>query len=613
MELQALRVENFRCYEEATLEFDRDLLLITGSNDGGKSALLNAVQLFLESRPKVEETDFRLIDPDKDKRKKEIILTGTLRDEDEICEVRRIFYGEDEDIDDRYEVKKSVPKDDELRWLLENFNDTNELSAVEGKEKMVALGFAKEDLASTKGERYEQLQEFASRQPRKDEWKEERSPSLPGVEHYTSESLDDPVRDVEKFLKKAVEGQVRSVKSDDDSYRAVEDTIRKTGNAELERLKNVFSRYDYSEEETGLDARIDIDIIKGLSIDRLNVHQGGKPMPIRKMGAARRRKLLLALHEWQLESLQETDDPTPLVLLYDEPDTHFDYEAQRKLFGILRQLADEESVQVVVATHSLNLIDSVRIDSIAYLKQKDEGRDVACAEIERLKDWGEIHEIARELGLRNHIVLNACLLCAEGPTENVVIPRLYALDRDGRSLQSIGVEMLVEAQDGKSYSWSLCKHALKNGKQAFLLLDEDTRTAEARPINGSAIADFNEEVGQDLIAEGENLVYLGDDELEDLFDDATLVASLERYYRKQRGDGAEMPDFPAFVEDARASEKGISKFFEDEAGPDCHMDFSKPEFGRCLVETIEEDPEQYPIPDPICEAFDTLEAYVDSR
>jgi predicted ATP-dependent endonuclease of OLD family len=331
------------------------------------------------------------------------------------------------------------------------------------------------------------------------------------------------------------------------------------------------------------------------------------------MGAARRRKLLLALQEWQLESLRSSEEPASLVLLYDEPDTHFDYEAQRKLFDILHELSEEDGdVQVIVASHSLNLIDSVEIDGIVYLDRDTDENDVIRTQVQRLKEWSEIHGIARKLGLRNHIVLNACILCAEGKTEQRLIPELYRLDR-GRSLPSIGVEMVQGPEGGADSAWRLCREVLRNNRDAFLILDSDAKqSGTGNTIDADAISSFNDQFEEEVITSDENLVYLGEKEIEDLFEDRTLAEAFKRYLMDDIGEEIdEDEDVTTVIDQARDHTDGLCGGLEKEVHQRTTTGLSKPVFCEHLIDIIQEDPDTHPIPDEISQAFDLLDEYVD--
>jgi len=608
MEIRRLRIQNFRCYEDAVIELDRSLLLITGSNDGGKSALLRAIELFLYTRAKPDDADFRSLDPKGEDAADEIRIIAHVELEEEVKKIRRRFSIENGNLEWSYQEEREVPEDDKLQKELSTFK--RERSAAEQRAYLEELGFEK--FGSNKDKRYQQLLDHADGAPSEMAWVEMSTPDLPDAHRYISEEMGDPVKDVQKFLKSAVEDRVREIKQSGGEYARVERKIEQTGNEELGVLEDVFSRYDYGEEETQLEANLDFDLLKGLSLNALNVRQGGNVRPIAKLGAARRRKLLLALQEWRLESLRSSDEPTSLVLLYDEPDTHFDYEAQRKLFGILRELAQQEGVQVIVATHSLNLIDSVEVGDIVYLDQDTDENDVIQAHIRRLAEWDEIHDIARKLGLRNHIVLNACILCTEGKTEERLIPELYRLDR-GRSLASIGVELVQGSDRGDDAAWRLCKHVLRNHRDAFLLLDSDAREPGCgNTIDLEAIEAFNEHEGEELVARDKNVVFLGEKEIEDVFADQTLAAAFERYLCEDVGEqSGDEEDAEAIVSECRTHADGLCAGLQKEVYQRTETSFSKTSFCDHIIDVIREDPGAHPIPDEITEAFDLLDKYVD--
>jgi predicted ATP-dependent endonuclease of OLD family len=608
MKITRLRIQNFRCYNDTDIELDRPLLLITGSNDSGKSALLSAIEMFLYSRAKPDDADFRSLDPEGENSADEIRIIAQVEDQGGSRKIQRRFWKEDSELEWVYEIEKEVPKDDDLQEALENFTDWK---ADPQREFLGDLGF--EEFGSNQDKRYQQLRDYVAEAPSEMDWIEKSRPDLPDVNRYMSEEMGDPVKDVQKFLKDAVEDRVQEVKQEGGEYARTEREIEERGNAELDVLEEVFSRYDYAEEETQLEPNLDFDLLKGLSLEALNVRQNGNVRPIGQLGAARRRKLLLALQEWRLESLRTSDEPSSLVLLYDEPNTHFDYEAQRKLFDILHQLSEEPGdVQVIVASHSLNLIDSVEIDGIVYLDRDTDENDVIRTQVQRLREWSEIHGIARMLGLRNHIVLNACILCAEGKTEQRLIPELYRLDRR-RSLPSIGVEMVQGPEGGADPAWRLCREVLRNNRDAFLILDSDAKqSGTGNTIDADAISDFNDQFEDEVISSDENLVYLGEKEIEDLFEDRTLAEAFERYLMDDIGEGIDDDgDVTTIIVQARDHADGLCGGLKKEVHQRTGTGLSKAAFCEHLIDVIQEDPDTHPIPDEITQAFDLLDEYVD--
>ena len=65
MNIQSVRVQNFRSIEDETLQCEQ-LTVLVGANGCGKSAFLRAVELFYTPSPKVQPDDFYNRDTDRD-------------------------------------------------------------------------------------------------------------------------------------------------------------------------------------------------------------------------------------------------------------------------------------------------------------------------------------------------------------------------------------------------------------------------------------------------------------------------------------------------------------------------------------------------------------------
>ena len=65
MQLKAVRVQNFRCIEDATLQLD-DLTQIVGPNGSGKSTFLAALQWFYNGPSTPSSDDFYNREHDRD-------------------------------------------------------------------------------------------------------------------------------------------------------------------------------------------------------------------------------------------------------------------------------------------------------------------------------------------------------------------------------------------------------------------------------------------------------------------------------------------------------------------------------------------------------------------
>ncbi|RAY10673.1 hypothetical protein DPM19_34010 [Actinomadura craniellae] len=218
----------------------------------------------------------------------------------------------------------------------------------------------------------------------------------------------------------------------------------------------------------------------------------GEAVGLDRSGLGSNRRISLAIWEWMSELLEQesrtapetTDDnatnegPPPLqtIILYDEPDTHLDYKHQRTIMQLIRDQAALPNVNVVVATHSMNLIDGVDISDVVHLKLEN-GRTT----IERLGSDThhsiDLHlkQIAASLGLRNSVLLHErCFLAVEGDTEQQAIPILFRLS-EGMSLQAAGIALW--ACFNNEGALHLASYLVKHGRSVMLMVDADSRTA----------------------------------------------------------------------------------------------------------------------------------------
>jgi predicted ATP-dependent endonuclease of OLD family len=619
MRLLSFRIQNFRCFDDETIEVPKNLHLVTGRNDGGKSALLDALSLFFDKRPDLDQEDFRMTTPSGRDYAEEITLTARIRrgetEEDYRC-ICRWDSGESERI---YRKKTSVPENEDLRHLVLNFSDTDCYSAAEGRAEMERWGIPRDEQETYKSDRHDQIRRHASKKPQIEKWVDGVRPDL-SVEMYNSEESIDLRKYLERYLRKNVDAEVGEIR-ENESYREVEQQLRDASNAKIDQLRNIFDGYDYAEDSTNLTPNVTVDLTRGLVVEDFLVKQDGENRHLSKLGAAKRRKLVLAMHEWDMTRIEELrveqdsdggegSDDEGLLLLYDEPDTHFDYEAQRKLFRILQRLAVVPNAQVIVATHSLNLIDRVDFDRIVHLERRSHPDGELKTKTVKLTHQGEVHDIARRLGLRNHIVLNACVLCTEGKTEEKLIPELYYKVRE-RTLSSIGVEVVRGADRGDDATWRLTQHMLKNGRDVFLMLDSDVQNSDKK-IDRDAIREFNETEAENLISSDSNLAFIGEKEIEDAFSDAVLAEAYDSYleslgYGLSKGDTA-----LDVVKKYRGHNHGICKGLHKHIYVDLGTEtaFSKTAFSNHLLDVLNQDGDLDRIPDCLMDAFDLLDEYV---
>src|SRR5881628_1665403 len=154
----------------------------------------------------------------------------------------------------------------------------------------------------------------------------------------------------------------------------------------------------------------------------------------------------MTVYEWRektFSSQQTAAGSGQLILGFDEPDTHLDYLSQRKVFEIIKKIAQQDGVNAIVCTHSLNLIDRIPLTDVIHF-ELEEGRtriNAIKAESPELTDLF-LHQISDSMGLRNSVMLNErCFLVIEGLTEMGALPVLFIL-RFGFSPQGAGIRIV---------------------------------------------------------------------------------------------------------------------------------------------------------------------------
>lgn len=247
--------------------------------------------------------------------------------------------------------------------------------------------------------------------------------------------------------------------------------------------------------------------------------EDGELVGLNASGTGRRQRIALATWEFNQQLLQrKSNSDQSLVICYDEPDNRLDYSHQRELADLVRQQSSLPGVRVILATHSLNLIDLVPVENVIHLIN-DGGR----SRIQRLLDTGHeetnrfLRDLATAMGLRTSVLLHErCFVAVEGLTEAQAIPVLFKTAM-GIPLQSAGLA-LVPA-NGNAGALQLAKHLISQRRPVRVIVDADTfaSTSTKKMFRSGALT----AAGIDPA----HVKRVGTKELEDLFSDDQWTAT----------------------------------------------------------------------------------------
>ena len=545
MDLQAFDVEGFRSLANVPGIPVRQPTILTGPNDAGKTALLLALQCLLGTYTVIDaDRTFRRdqaaddLTDDLTRRVSETTVTGSFvlsSSEQEhlglpgLIRLRRRMPVNGRPI---YEVMRSVAADPRLRKL-------DGLRVYELKEVAHALSVDPVGPANRLDSWRSPLRALATAGPFIDEWvpaSPELIRSLPKLVAFSSTDNVDPQAQVRTALSASY---ARILESDDirGSIDEVETVVRQRLVTEADALRVHIQSRCPDLSTVAIDPTVSFK--SGFSNVTLEAAvEGTEAVGLRHAGAGRLRRITLAVWEWTSNLLgRDEGDSRSTIVVYDEPDTHLDYAHQRAFMTLIRSQCSQPGVSMLVATHSLNLIDRVDIADVVHVQLREERTHV-----ERLSDDAHqgidqyLANVSTSMGLRTSVLLHErCFLAVEGPSELQAIPILFRLS-EHLPLQSAGLALI--SCGGNEPALKVVRFLLEHGRRAVFLLDKDSQTQERtrRLFAPDRLRSYG--------VTDEMVYFVGDvNELEELFTDDQWAHAAQLTWRRNDGQAWQASNF----------------------------------------------------------------------
>lgn len=520
MQLVAFRVAGFRSLSSTEEIPMRRPTVLTGANDGGKTASLDALGYLLGSY-RLAPQDPTVIEVAEDgstvRTADHTAVIGTFQlteqEQDQFglpdqVQVRRV---QKTDEPDRYELHATVPVDERLRGL-------HEATVADLRARADHLGIEPEGDARTRDAWIGPLSAAARTSPTTEEWIPAPRDLVAGLPRYLRfSSTREP--DLRSEIQQALRGAYDWLLDDQAIVGQVRDAEREL-QTRLEREAAGLRDHILRRCPELLGLRIEPSVSFREGLGQVAVHSGTRPgvdIPVDYSGAGRRRRMTLAVWEWTRDLLAD-DDEQPLIIAYDEPDTHLDYAHQRELVDLIRSQAARDNIRIVLATHSLNLIDKVEIGDVVHLQLTN-----GVTHVSRLltDDHDEIDRhlatISTAMGLRNSVLLHERLFVGvEGPSETQALPILFRL-ATGYSLQAAGIALI--AGNGNRGALNVARWLSDHRRPIRFIIDRDsTHDRSTRKIFTP------EQLAAAGIAPDQMHLLGAPNELEDLFEDHQWAA-----------------------------------------------------------------------------------------
>lgn len=376
MQLSELHIQNFKSIEETRITSIENLSVLVGKNDAGKSAVLEALRMFLREKGKPESDQFHMGNED------DIVISAAFTDVP--SDLAENLSNSVEHSDGELKITRKWEYPDPRRTMANTF-----------------LGQSEEQLGSSiLVDEYESLGKKDTRQflwsclpdpiyipAERDISEEAKFKSNTLIERLLTPLLEenDGICDTRRELEDELNDGVGSIES------SIEDRL-------VEHVDSV-SDLDLNTGEIELGKAFSPSI-------RVTDEFSDMSVPIGQRGSGVGSMLVLSL----VETLRERQVGEGYLMLFEEPGNWLHPEAKRRMLVALKQIS-RRGGQVMVSTHSPVFIDR-RGHGDVFLVRRKEGK-TSVREIE------EDHlSIVEELGARNSDILQSdFVLYVEGSTD----------------------------------------------------------------------------------------------------------------------------------------------------------------------------------------------------
>lgn len=255
-------------------------------------------------------------------------------------------------------------------------------------------------------------------------------PYLPIFQYYGSHDYGNPQALVKRTL-----DNIYSSHFYDDSGELKINSIQGIKNKVLSKLNKAIEEkllrkiQKYNPKIINIQGRFDIDFSRGLDFQGIELDEGQGYKLISYKGEGSKKRLFLSILEWDKEVQIGMTDSRAIIRAYDEPDSNLHYEAQRKMFYAISDLANDprSNIQSIIATHSIAMIDRAPSSSIIHVLQNSGVSHIDYLQHhEDLDILNFLNQISVIGGIKNSsIFYEKCFLLVEGDSEETAIPKIY--------------------------------------------------------------------------------------------------------------------------------------------------------------------------------------------
>lgn len=191
---------------------------------------------------------------------------------------------------------------------------------------------------------------------------------------------DDEIQDPLKTAVKQILSDPVLLQSLDEVATKVREKLQNVSNLTLKKIKEM-----NPEVADSLHPKVPsvqelkwADVFRGLSIT------GDEDIPINKRGSGVKRLILLNFFRAEAERRQKESSSQSIIYVIEEPETSQHKEHQRLLIRALKELSNNSSTQVIITTHSSDIVKQLGFEQIQIVCYQNEIKTIRSAEMNSL-------------------------------------------------------------------------------------------------------------------------------------------------------------------------------------------------------------------------------------
>lgn len=474
MNLEKLYLKNFRGHKEICVNFDKDINVIIGENDIGKSTIMEALEIFFNGSGstlvKMETDDLNIYSEEKEieitcqfsQCDEEVVLDSaiktSLKDEyllnnNGYLEIKKVWNCSKEKLsasDLKIYLNAYYPEISEkplinmkitdLKKKLKEIED--EIDDYEEVNKSVSSAIRNRiyEYYVNNGCKFSNRIIDISKEDAKDIWTK-ISKFMPVFFLFKSDRSNvDSDAEVQNPLKVATRNALKEIEDDlNDIKERVEQAVKKIGDSTIEKLREI-NEDIASNLETELKTKAWESIFSFELID-------GKGIPLNKRGSGVRRLMLLSYFRAEAERLSKESDNNSIIYAIEEPETSQHPKYQRMIIETFLEIANNSNNQIILTTHTPEVAKMVKPEQLIFLKRVNNIVEVVLDEENKIKG------IINTLGILPSIT-SKTILYVEGETDVMFINNISKLScfKEIVDLESNNID-IVPLRGGNLKAW----------------------------------------------------------------------------------------------------------------------------------------------------------------